>query len=179
MRRERPPAGGLALPLVLVLGAACQWAVGVLLDSVRSEVSSSAGLTRADQALNLAESSLGEAAARLAGPLVFPPSNCAAGLCANRQAPALEAYDWQSGKAHAKATAASTGAYWIEALGIVNAGHSADCPGETGGCEYVRVIASAAAGSVRRTLEAAYRIRRVSDAPPQVRRITWRDAMIP
>lgn len=179
MRRERGPAPGLALPLVLVLGTACHLMVGLLLEAVRGEVHSGSTKTRGVEALTAAERTLSDAATRLQGPLAFPASGCANGLCANRQAPATGGYDWQSGTAHAATSQASLSGYWIEALGQISAGQSADCSGGSGGCEYVRVVASAAPHGVRRTLEACYRIRRVADAAPVVNRVSWRETNSP
>ena len=180
MRHDRrSPSRGLALPLVLVLGTACQLMVGALLESVRGEVRNGAALARASEALTAAEITLGEAAKRLAGTLVFPPSGCAQGLCANRQAPALDSYDWRSGSVHAASTGVAAGGYWVETLGTLAAGQSVDCAGSSGGCEYVRVVASAAPHGVRRTLEACYRIRRSAGLPPQVARVSWRASSSP
>ncbi len=178
-RCKRPPASGLALPLVLVLGTGCHLMVGLLLDSVRGEMRAGAASTRTSQALDAAERTLSEAASRLSGPLAFPASGCAAGLCANRQAPAAHSYDWRSGSAHAVAANVPTGGYWVEALGALAAGQSADCGGTAGGCEYVRVVASAAPVGVRRTLEACYRIRRSALAVPVVARVSWRETISP
>lgn len=180
MRRDRcSRSHGLALPLVLVIGTACQLMVGVLLESVRGEVRGSGAKAHAAETLAAAERTLVEAGARLDGTLVFPTDGCAQGLCANRQAPAADAYDWRSGTAHAASTSVPTGGYWVETLGTLAAGQSADCGGTTGGCEYVRVVASAAPDTVRRTLEACYRIRRTAGFAPLVVRISWREASSP
>lgn len=173
------PARGLALPLVLVLGASCHLMVGLLLDTVRGGVQDGAGLVHAARALADSESVLRQAATRLQSTLAFPATGCAAGLCANRQAPSPSSYDWARGSAHASAAGVSAGGYWIELLGTVPAGQSADCSGSVGGCEYVRVIASAAPDGVRRSLEACYRIRRSADAAPVVTRSSWRETAIP
>ncbi len=180
MRRDRcSRSRGLALPLILVIGTASQLMVGLLLESVRGEVRSSGAKAHAVETLAAAERTLGEAEARLTGALVFPANGCAQGLCANRQAPAADAYDWRSGTAHAASTSVPTGAYWIERLGTLTAGQSADCDGSTGGCEYVRVVASAAPATVRRALEACYRIRRTAGFAPLVARISWRETSSP
>ena len=180
MRRDRcSRSRGLALPLVLVIGTACQMIVGVLLESVRGEVRSSGAKAHAAETLAAAERTLGEAGARLTGTLAFPANGCDQGLCANRQAPAADAYDWQTGTTHAKSTSVPTGAYWVEILGTLAAGQSADCTGSSGGCEYVRVVASAARDRGRRTLEAHYRIRRTAGFAPVVVRISWRETSNP
>ena len=157
----------------MVLGTACQIMVGLLLEATRHEVSTTPALVHAAQALADADQAVQVAASRLAGAVAFPASGCAGGLCANRQAPAIETYDWQAGAAHTLA-GPSGGAYWIELLGTVPAGQSSDCSGGSGGCEYVRVIASATSGGIRRTIEACYRIRRAGGVPPAVARISWR-----
>ena len=164
---------------MLVLGTACQLMVGVLLETVRDEVRGGASLTHAGNALDAAERTLGEAAARLTGELAFPASGCVAGLCANRQAPAADGYDWQGGTVHAAVAVTDTGGYWIETLGSITAGQSADCGGGAGGCEYVRVVASAAPDGVRRTLETCYRVRRSAGLPALVARVSWRETSAP
>ena len=179
MQRERPPTRGLALPLVLVLGTACHLMIGGLLDAVRGEVRTGAMLVHSSNALLAAERTLNEAAARLNGTLAFPASSCTSGLCANRQAPTADTYDWQGSSTHAAAGSVATGGYWIETLGTLAAGQSADCSGGAGGCEYVRVVASAAPAGVRRTLEACFRIRRTANAAPAVTRISWRETSSP
>jgi hypothetical protein len=176
---EQLPARGLALPLVLVLGAGCHLMVGLLLESVRGEVRVGPALIHAANALDASDQTLAEAAVRLRSSLTFPVNSCAGGLCANRQAPAPETYDWSRGTAHATASTVSHGGYWIESLGTLLAGQSADCAGSSGGCEYVRVIASAAPGEVRSTLEACYRIRRASGVAPVVTRLSWRQTKAP
>ena len=153
--------------------------VGLLLESVRGEVRVGPALIHAANALNASEQVLAEATVRQQLPMTFPASGCAGGLCANRQAPTPETYDWERGTAHATASTVEHGGYWIESLGILLAGQSADCGGSSGGCEYVRVITSAARDGVRSTLEACYRIRHAAGVAPVVARISWRQTKAP
>jgi len=169
----------MALPLVVILGIASQLIVGQLLDAARYDIGGSPALAQATQSLADAERSLQQAVGRLATPLAFPANGCSDGLCANRQAPASESYDWRKGSAHANVPGSAAAGYWIEALGVLSAGQSVNCPGDTGGCEYVRVIASAAAGETRRTLDACYRIRRTAGSAPSIMRISWRQLHLP
>lgn len=169
----------MALPLVLVLGVGSQLTVGLLLELTRHDIGAAPALTHAAQSLADAEQTLKQASARLAGTLAFPAAGCGAGLCANRQAPPADSYDWLTGSAHTPLPGLTGAGYWIESLGTVQAGQSADCSGSNGGCEYVRLVASAAAGGIRRSLEACYRIRRASNAAPEVTRLSWRQTHAP
>lgn len=176
----RPPAEGLALPLVVVLAGGCHMALAALLDMTRFEVRSAPANVRSLQSLAAAERALQSARLRLDGTLGFPASGCAAGLCANLQAPDPAAYDWAAGNAHQSVAGVTGGGYWVESLGSVTAGQFTDCPGSGGGgCEYLRVVASAAPDSVRRSIEAGYRIRRATGVAPVITRISWRQTALP
>jgi len=173
------PAAGLALPLVLVLATGCHMALAAVLELERHDVRSGPAQVRSAQSLAAAEHALQTARQRLDGALTFPTSGCAAGLCVNLQAPAPETYDWATGTAHTPLAGAAGGGYWIESLGSVAAGQFTDCPGSNGGCEYLRVVASAAPEGVRRSLEACYRIRRGAGLAPVITRISWRQTVLP
>lgn len=169
----------MALPLVIVLGGACSLAVATLLELTRIDTSHATHIARATQALGDAERVLREAAGYLATDPGFPAAGCTDGLCANRQAPAAATYDWTLGGAHRTANGVGGGAFWIERLGSVSAGQSADCGGVDAVCEYHRVIATGVSNEVRRTLEACFRLRRTATGPPVVTRISWRQTLAP
>jgi len=165
--------------MVLVLASGCHLAVSLLLESTQLETANGLALARSAQAISAAEAVLAVARLRLDGSLAFPAGSCGAGLCANLRAPAVATYEWNGGNVHQAAGGGGGNGYWIESLGSVTAGQTEDCPGSTGGCEYVRVIASAAPDGVRRTLEAVYRIRRSAGLPPGVTRLGWRQSKAP
>lgn len=174
-----PPPAGLALPLVLVLGLGAHLALYGLFEAARAELRATPALAQATRALTDAETALDAARSRLEAALAFPASGCANGLCANRQAPAVDSYDWARGSAHQTVATLPGGAWWIESLGSVAAGLHSDCPGTSGGCEYVRVVASAAPNGVRRSLEACFRIRRAAGLAAVVTRLSWRQTQAP
>jgi len=167
------------MPLVLVLGVGTHMAVSPLLEAVQLELRAGLAQTRAAQSLADAERALRPARTRLDADLAFPASGCAAGLCANLAAPAADTYDWARGSVHQAVAGLAAAGWWIESLGSVAAGAAGDCSGSSGGCEYVRVVASAAPDGVRRSLEAVYRIRRAAGVAPVVTRVSWRQSQAP
>lgn len=176
---ERPQSG-FVLPIVMVIGVGTHLAVLPMLESARLESRATAMQGLAARSLADAERALQAARVRLETDLSFPTAGCNAGLCANLWAPSTETYDWTEGSTHQPVARVDNGGWWIERLGSISAGPTAgDCTGSTGGCEYVRIIASAAPFGARRTLEACYRIRRSGGLTPVVTRISWRQLRLP
>jgi len=171
---------GFALPVVLLIGLGAHLAVAPMLEATQMETRASAAQGLAVQALADTEQVLQAARVRLESELTFPTAGCASGLCANLGAPTVDAYDWTRGMVHQQVPGVSGGGWWIESMGYIIAGATAgDCSGTQGGCEYVRVLASAAPSGVRRSLEACYRIRRAPGLTPMVSRISWRETRLP
>lgn len=174
------PQRGFVLPIVMVIGIGTHLAVLPMLESTRLELRATAMQGLAARSLADAERALQAARVRLESDLSFPVAGCSAGLCANLRAPPAETYDWSTGSTHQPVARVDNGGWWIEQLGHVPAGPTGgDCTGSTGGCEYVRIIASAAPFGARRTLEACYRIRRSGGLTPIVTRINWRQLRLP
>lgn len=171
---------GFALPVVLLIGLGAHLTVAPVLEATQIEMRASAAQGLAVQSLADTERALQAARVRLESELSFPTVGCASGLCANLGAPTVDTYDWTHGMVHQGVPGISGGGWWIESMGYIAAGASAgDCSGTQGGCEYVRVLASAAPSGVRRSLEACYRIRRAPGLTPMVTRISWRETRLP